>query len=175
MHAFRLKVELDPPAEDKAVLAHWPRAPLKPDLETLASGWIALEFNGQPMLHDGATAAVGDPLNSKGARIGDTVFVFAQHLLDAAHQVRDGGTHVAGFGDSPACLVLTRLDDDRVQVAYRDDPDEGDLASATPTETDFLSAVKTAISHYVEELLTLNASLSNHPEVAALRDALRVM
>lgn len=158
MCPFRLDILLDPQAEDRAALERWPATPLVPDLETLASGWIVLWFD------DGQKPA-GETL-----RLGDTVFVFAQHLVDAALHLRGGSEQVAGFGDGPACLVLQRVHDGRVRVSYRDDASDDDNAVVTVSEVEFLATVKMAVSRYIDALVALNARLAGHPSVAALRD-----
>jgi len=177
---FRLKVELDPQPEDLEALEKWPRAPLLPDIATVAAGWIALELDGRPILYqDGKLVpplalegVPGDPLNVQAARIGDYVIIFLQRLLDATHNLSDGQAHRAEFGDSSACLWLQQHNG-TVRVSYREHADGADAAIAHPNEQAFLAAVKEAAAHYLEELYTINAALREHPDIAAIRDTLR--
>lgn len=182
---FRLKVELDPSQEARQALEKWPRAPLLPDIFVVACGWIALELDGRPILYENghlvtpiedrtARPSNGDPLNVASARMDDYVLLFLQRLLDAVHSLSDGRLHQAQFGDSSACLMLQKLNGS-VKVSYREEPGGQDVAHAQPNEQAFLSAVKEAASHYLEELYTVNAALREHPDVAAIRDALRAL
>jgi hypothetical protein len=173
MTAFALKVELDPEPDDRAALERWPRPPLMADISTVASGWISIELDGRPILYDNGRL-VASSTRPGAARIGDYVIIFLQRLLDAACALGDRAPHVVEFGDNPACLVLVRTDD-CVRVSYRESPADADVGAATLPESAFLGAVKQAASHYLEELLTLNPALREHPDVKALREGLRAL